>query len=79
MSDRGVGPRRFPEKLIRLPKTRVLVQTRVRGAPIVHYVLTRSIPARLRFRETVRGSLGIIERGILAGAREGAATVEGAA
>ena len=72
-SDRGGSPRNLPGiKLVRLPKTHVLVQTRKRAAPKVHYVLVKSIPARLRFRESVMSRRFWIERGILDGARRGA-------
>ena len=75
-SDRGGSPRNLPGvKLIRLPNTHVLVETRKRAAPKVHYVLVKSIPPRLRFRETVASRRFWIERGILDGARRGARRV----
>lgn len=71
-SDRGQGPRDLPGiKLVLLPKTHVLVEARAKGASVLHYVLVKSIPARLRFVETVMSARGDIETGILMGARAG--------
>lgn len=75
MSDRGQGPRDWaPGTIFRLPNTRVLVENPGPGAEnILHYVLVKSIPPRLKFRETVNAQAGLISQQILAGARRGAA------
>lgn len=78
MSDRGQGPRDWPRTgagaLFRPRNARVLMQsTGLRTKPILHYVLTKSIPPRLRFIRTVRDNRSLIEQGVLQGAREGAA------
>jgi hypothetical protein len=77
MSERGQSPKDWPRgRLFRLPGTRVLVEsTGPKAKPILHYFLTKSIPPRLRFIETVRANVGEIERGVLTGARRGAASI----
>lgn len=74
-SNRGLGPRQFPKKLVlvsRHDKPPLLIEALARSSKI-HYVLVKSIPPRLNFRMTVRTNLPLIERGILRGLRQGRA------
>lgn len=71
-SERGGGPRDFGITLgvIKTAGGAVLAETSAKKF-IVHYVLKKSIPPRLRFRETVAANVEIINRGIMDGARVG--------
>lgn len=70
LSERGVSAKDFPRPLVRPGKSRILVEWRYRGArrgagagtlshAVMHYVLVKSIPARLRFRESVTRNVPI--------------------
>jgi hypothetical protein len=84
-SARGMGPREaFPEGALHLVKGRknVTLQLTVVGKRIpggvmnaVQYVLVKSIPPRLHFRENVTKSLPMISEGIVDGWKEGMARV----
>ncbi len=67
LSDVGISARNFPRKLFRPPGSRVLVEA-MRRRTVIHYVLARSIPPRLRFREIVAANAGTISRMIMEGA-----------
>lgn len=73
LSERGIGPRGFPGILFRPPHMRILAEAYKRGGGLkeVHYVLLKSIPARLRFREISQSQLPMISAEIEAGGKEG--------
>lgn len=73
-SERGNGPRSFglPLRLIKSGTSALLMHS-VKQFNTVHYILVKSIPPRLKFRETVAANMDVIERGIAAGARDGMA------
>lgn len=54
-----------------------LVESRKRSS-VFHFILVKSIPARLGFRNTCLSNVSLIERGVLLGARRGQAQVEAA-
>jgi hypothetical protein len=75
LSDSGKGPRAFPGKLFIPPHMHVLAEAYARddGLKTIHYALVKSIPARLKFFQTMRGQLPQISAAIEAGAQEGLA------
>jgi hypothetical protein len=81
-SNRGEGPRSFGNRLrlVKGLRKMLLVEDRFRGggrgggASIasrtdLHYVLVKSIPARLRFRDNVQASIPYISEQVVKGAR----------
>ena len=78
LSARGQGPRAMGDRLVMIKgKARVLlVEERKRGSrgigrTDIHWVLVKAIPARLKFRETVTGSIPMISEEIVKGWQEG--------
>lgn len=67
VSERGAGPRAFPRRLFIPEGTHVLAETQNDRARtlIVHYVLMKSIPPRLRFRQTVQEETPAVLRQIV--------------
>lgn len=80
-SNRGIGPLELgiPLRLVKGMGKALLIQdvyrkgTGIGIKSIVHYVLKKSIPARLKFRENVKAALPEIENGIFDGFKNGAA------
>jgi hypothetical protein len=64
------GPRDFPGGLFVPHRQHVLAQKTRGGKMLVHYILVRSIPPRLRFRKTVFGSRLAIGREVVKAWRE---------
>jgi hypothetical protein len=67
---RAGSPRNFPGELFIPMSSGVLMEKRARSA-VLQYVLVKSIPARLKFRENVLASLPEISREIVDSWKEG--------
>jgi len=72
LSDRGLGPRKFPRALFIPPNMHVLAEgyKRMPGIKEIHYALVKSIAPRLRFLRTMEGELPRISAEIEAGGKE---------
>jgi hypothetical protein len=76
LSQRGISARDFPRKLFRPEGTHVLAEKggarwanqfgRGDGSLTIHYVLVKSIPPRLHFRENVTDNLDIVADEVIA-------------
>jgi len=65
LGERGISAKDFPRDLFRPEKSHVLAESMGDARLEVHYVLVKSIPPRLHFRENVEDNLDIVGREIV--------------